>query len=185
MEGLTALVVATGPSASQKACEALRRDVDFTVAVSDAIELAPWARHHYSADYWWWFHRSDWWSDFPGPLRHTVSEQAAEEYQLMLHKIRKQPGLSREPGVLHSGRNSGYQALNLAYLSGAKRILLLGFDCHGTHYFGPHPPELDRGCGHGDWIPEFRTICPSDYGIEIINLSADSAIDAFPKCAIA
>ena len=39
-----------------------------------------------------------------------------------------QPGLSRTQGVIHQGKNSGYQALNLAYLLGAKRILLLGYD---------------------------------------------------------
>lgn len=52
-------------------------------------------------------------------------------------------GLSRNPGVLH-GDNSGFAALNLAYLKGATDIRLLGFDMRydqegNTHGHGGYP----------------------------------------------
>jgi hypothetical protein len=47
--------------------------------------------------------------------------------------------LFEEPGVIGSGGNSGFQALNIAAQFGATRILLIGFDMHaakGAHWYG-------------------------------------------------
>jgi len=94
------------------------------------------------------------------------------------------PGLSTTQGEVHSGGNSGYQAINLAYLLGATRIILIGFDMRWTggkaHWFGNHPEGLtnqepDR------YIKAFRTIKPDKYGLEIINCSRATALDAFPR----
>jgi hypothetical protein len=94
------------------------------------------------------------------------------------------PGLSRQPGVIHRGSNSGYQAVNLAYLLGATRIILLGFDMMMTgssrHWFGAHPPGMEVASDYRDFANKFKSIRPSDYGIEIWNCSRRTALDQFP-----
>lgn len=98
---------------------------------------------------------------------------------------RPNKGLSRSQGVLHSGQNSGYQAINLAYLMGAEVILLLGYDMarrNGKgHFFGEHPETLNHKTDYRQFITNFDSIKPDQYGIEIINCTRDTALTAFPK----
>ena len=83
---------------------------------------------------------------------------------------------------LVGGGNSGYQAVNLAYLLGAKTILLLGLDMYGTHYFGPHPSGLVNGSPFDAFIKCFETIDRRQ--VEIINCSRRSALTCFPSVPI-
>ena len=95
------------------------------------------------------------------------------------------PGLSKKQGTIHRGDNSGYQAINLAYLLGAERIILLGFDMmmHGTqrHWFGDHPGDMNAASSYPSFMRHFETIKPADYGLEIWNCSRRTAMDCFPK----
>ena len=87
-----------------------------------------------------------------------------------------------------SGSNSGYQAINLAYLLGATRIILLGFDMSNhsglSHFFGDHPDEFAGGSDPKRFIAGVNTIKPEDYGIEIINCSRVTELDAFPRMSL-
>lgn len=96
------------------------------------------------------------------------------------------PGLSSRYGVLHRGKNSGYQAINLAYLLGATVIILLGYDMRGSgHFFGHHPAPLRRCRDYSAFVARFRTIDPSQHGIRIINCTPDSGVDAFERAELA
>ena len=61
---------------------------------------------------------------------------------------------------------------------------MIGFDmhCHSgkTHFFGDHPEGFVNG-KPDRFIAAFRTIKPVDYGIEILNCSRETALDAFPR----
>lgn len=96
-----------------------------------------------------------------------------------------EPGLSRKQGVIHRGDNSGYQAVNLAYLMGAERIILIGFDMmmfgKQRHWFGDHPEHMNVDSNYVSCIRWFNTIKPEAYGIEIWNCSRRTAMDCFPK----
>lgn len=78
-----------------------------------------------------------------------------------------------------NGCNSGYMAMQVARdIFKAQRIILLGFDMHGTHYFGPHPKGLrntteDRFKVH---ISQFD----GWYGPQVINCTPDSSLRKFP-----
>ncbi len=102
-------------------------------------------------------------------------------------------GLSDEPGYLREGRNSGYQAIDLACQLGAARIALLGFDCKlgrdgRRHHFGDHPRPLSNPRAEllARWVEAYRTLALplSARRIEVINCSRDTAIDAFPRSTI-
>ncbi len=79
-------------------------------------------------------------------------------------------GLSEHPGHLCMGGNSGYAAINLAYLKRATEIHLVGYDMAGNPKFA-------------QWIPRFRTMLPQleAAGVRVINHNSNSAIDAFDK----
>ncbi len=87
-------------------------------------------------------------------------------------------GLSIDPCVLRVGGNSGYGALNLAVLKGAKRINLIGFDMD--------PGDPVNGEFYRQWAPRFRTMLPQlkNLGVTVLNRSVDSHIDAFSKVGL-
>lgn len=93
-------------------------------------------------------------------------------------------GLSTKKGTINTNRNSGAAAINLAYHLGAKRILLLGFDMKhkgARHWFGEHPKNLNQHSDYAGFAERFRSILPERYGIEIWNVTRDTALDAFPR----
>ncbi len=152
------------------------------------------ADHLYAADCkWWHWHIKDINIGFSGkkwscePLLNTGKSHTnwnthdPEEWGINVLKCNvRAHGLSMEQGVVNSGGNSGYQAINFWFLLGATRFILLGFDLTNhsgqSHFFGDHP----KGFNHSKpdrFIPEFRTI----KGFNILNCSRVTALDAFPR----
>lgn len=97
-----------------------------------------------------------------------------------------------EVGLVGSGGNSGFQALNLAVQFGAKRIILFGFDMNdrsGVHWYGRNAWPLANNPNHDNfrrWIAAFEGAAPvlEALGVEVINASPNSAIKAFPRRSI-
>lgn len=97
-----------------------------------------------------------------------------------------------EPGVIGSGGNSGFQALNIAAQFGATRILLIGFDMHaadGVHWYGKNAwKDASNPLDHNyvRWRGAFnkQAVVLKRMGIDVINASADSALVCFEKCSV-
>lgn len=76
--------------------------------------------------------------------------------------------------------NSSLFGMHIAEaLYGAQRILLLGVDMYGTHFFGPHPKGLTNTTArlfkrHKDQFKSWK-------GCEVINCNPDSHLEVFPK----
>ncbi len=91
------------------------------------------------------------------------------------------------PGIVGSGGNSGFQALNLAAQFGASRVLLIGFDMHvgnGVHWYGPNKWHAANNPANSNlmrWRDAFTTQAPKleRMGIEVVNASPDSALRCF------
>lgn len=160
------------------------------IAVNDCYRLVPWADVCYFADErWWGWHKDR--DEFKAFAGQKVSiEQSGglitDPDVLMLHNYGT-TGLSQKPNGLMTGQNSAHQALNLATLAGAKRIILLGFDMklgpkNEEHWFGSHPRKTDPGT-FSFMLNNFRkAVKPlAELGIEVINCSPDSALDCFRK----
>lgn len=108
--------------------------------------------------------------------------------------------MSDKPGSLF-GKNSGVCAVNLAYQKKPKRLFLFGFDMktdqHKNHYFydpgdlierkrkitDKHVPVKQSGSKYKYWLPMYTNVARQckDAGIEVFNVSPDSAIDVFKK----
>lgn len=109
---------------------------------------------------------------------------------MLVTEHRLETGLSRDPGYLVSGRNSGYQSIGLAVHLGAVRIILLGYDMErregeAIHWHGSHEPPLLNPQPHhfDDWRERFAGTVPdlAEMGIEVLNCSRNTALTCFPR----
>lgn len=96
-------------------------------------------------------------------------------------------GLGRD--MLHFNSNSGAQAINYAYLLGAGRIILLGYDMQHTggkaHFFGNHPNQL-AFANHAVYIETFTQVAKDlqAEGVDVINCSRETALTQFRRAAL-
>lgn len=151
----------------------------------------PDADYLYACDgRWWKVHYEKVRESFAGK-RYTILLDAADGSQKkqpdtndydLVHMPSKTGGDFGEESIHHGPHgNSGFQAVNLAYILGAKTIILLGFDMFGTHFFGEHPEPLKVVSKYKGMIDGFRTITKS---VEIINCSRQTVLDCFPRMSL-
>lgn len=137
-------------------------------------------------DHWWDRYYGEINRDFAGELW-TQSEKSARKYKLKHWAGQSMPGLGRQK--IHFGNNSGYQAINLAYLLGATKIILLGFDMKRqagkTHFFGDHPYHKNHQ-GPNDqimqrWCKNFVQLAAElkQEGVVVYNATRETALTAF------
>ena len=180
-QGSTVVCIGGGPSLT-------REDVDYiyrkakVITINDAYRVAPWGDLQYACDLKWWNWHSDKLDHMPRE-RWTTDREAADKHGLNYIAGQWGDGLSDDPGLIHYGSNSGYQAINIAYLKGASRVLLLGYDMKiatsgASHWFGDHPDKVRSG--YERWFKNFDTIAAQNK-IEILNVTPDSALPSFKK----
>lgn len=98
-------------------------------------------------------------------------------------------GLCEKTNGLMTGQNSGFQAINLAVLAGAKRIVLLGYDMKTagakSHWFGDHPIQTAPSV-FSAMINNFPSLVKplAKLGVEVLNCTPGSALECFPKRAL-
>lgn len=177
--GQTIAVLATGPSMSQEVADKVLAAEVPAIAVNDAFRLAPWAAILFSSDLEWWRVKWDQVKDFRGVR--VCSQPGRPMAGVERIRISADWGFDPDPSAVRFGGNSGYQAVHIGIHTGASRILLCGFDMHGTHFFGKHPEPLRNPHEHrfASWIKRFRDL--RNCGAEIVNCTPGSRLDAFPR----
>lgn len=152
-------VLCTGPSLTQA-------DVDYcrgrckVVAVSDAIYLCPWADALVSYDKGWWKAHNP---EFAGPKYHCHFEKIEG-----VEKVVEFPG------------NSGCLGILIASRMKPEKIILLGADLKGTHYFGKHTKANLRNTN----AAQFKTMkaqFTKFAKLPIVNCSPDSELECFRR----
>lgn len=185
------VVAATGPSLTKEVAEAVRGQN--VIAVNDAYRIMPFAQVLYACDTAWWdahegcpgFEGEKWSShEVKNKIVETNDKtELQKKYGLRLVQGKTVDGFSFDPSVIHYGQNSGFQAINLAILFGAKRIVLVGFDMHGgNHFFGAHPAQLRMNTDCRAFIPSFEKAAEMLRGqVDIINCTPGSALTCFRR----
>lgn len=180
MSETTIVCLASGPSLTQADVDACRGRAR-VLAIKDAIRLAPWADWLYACDAKWWKRYGDA-LKFAGE-KYTL-DHMARSYATVLRNT-GETGIETDPTGLRTGKNSGYQAINLAVHKGARRIVLLGYDMQADmtgrdHWFGAHPwrtrPPYEL------FLAIFPTIVAPLHalGIEVLNATRRTALRCFP-----
>jgi hypothetical protein len=166
----TFAVLATGPSMSQEIADSVRGRFR-AIAVADAFRLAPWADALVSNDLRWW-------NVYPEAHAFAGPKFCARNNRPGLHYL--PTTLEFEPGT-----NSGLQGMRVARdCFKATRILLLGFDMGGTHFFGPHPAPLRNTAPHRfqHFLKQFARWRG---GCEVLNCTPGSRLTQFPFADLA
>lgn len=189
--GETIAILASGPSLTPEDV-AFCRGRARVIAIKDAIRLAPWADLFYCCGgeilATWWKHYGPTFT-FDGP-KYTLDPKAAA-YATVLRNTGV-TGLETDPTGLRTGRNSGYQCVNLAAHLGAKKVVLLGYDMQPSEtgklrWFGTHPYPSNLGpVQFAAFRDCFDTIVEplKALGIEVINASRRTALRCFPTMSI-
>jgi len=158
-------VLAPGPSMSQALADRVRGEN--VIVVNNAFELAPWAQALVANDRRWW-----------------EKHPEARKFAGRKFSTKTISGIERHRGKgVGPDSNSGMLGIDVAVeVFKATRVLLLGFDFHGSHFFGPYT----NGCGnttpqsrtnHRGQMRRWRALHPQ---IEVINCTPGSALDVFP-----
>lgn len=201
----TVCAIGTGPSLSV-AQIAVAREKGFHLYGCNLIySIVPDLEVLYGVNYAFWeyyWHRGL--RDHPCD-KWTTNKAAADMFGLNHIGEKFMHGLSEDPEVLSHGHGSGHSLVNLAYLHGADRIVLLGYDCRYAkdydgkarqvgssprHFFGEYPAsmqhwpsvQVQKGV-HIELLDLYQSI-HSQGLVEVINCTPDSAIECFPRMAI-
>jgi hypothetical protein len=205
--GGLALITGSGPSLTQADVTAARGLVDLTIAVNDSYLFAPDADVLYAGDGKWWewhqgcrvahVHHTRRYPAFTGRLRASVTGLGSTtQPDVRLWRQGPQTGLSLDPKKLATGKNSVYQALNLAVHLGATGAILLGVDMrdgtvvrdgvkrpadhfNGRHPDGTKPPYVVCLQRFATLVDPLRTL-----GFTVTNCTPGSALTCFPMRAL-
>lgn len=159
-------ILATGESMNKQVADEIKGKCK-VMAVSNAYELAPWADGLASNDAKWWRHNPK-----------------AMEFAGLKFCAGRLEGVKRiaPEGHFLSSCNSGLFAMRVAEKLGATRLLLLGFDMRGTHYFGVHKEPLRNTTPirFKHFIRQFEHW----RGCEVLNCTPKSSLKKFPYCTL-
>lgn len=161
----TFVCIASGPSLNARDCELVRASGLPTIAVNNSWQLAPWCDHLYAGDLAWWDANV---SKVPeGPKRWSCTRQAVAKHGLNWHQA-------------YGEFNSGLRAIQLAFILGAERVLLLGYDCTlqgGTHWHGDHPSTknpTEDVCRK--WLGQHARLPQRD---KVLNCSRETSLECY------
>lgn len=197
--GSLVVIIAGGPSLTAAQVDACR-DREWNgrrvraIAINDGYRLASWADVLYFCDdKWWQWHAKQLagWQGIIARLAGGAHDFGDPRIKVLRNVGRS--GLCAERDGLMNGKNSGYQAINLAVHLGAKRIVLLGYDMQApvvcgklkTHWFGDHPGGTSPGV-YREMLPWFDTLVGplKQHGVDILNATPGSELRTFPRRAL-
>lgn len=187
----TVVCIAGGPSLTQAQLDLVReaRELDAVrvIGVNNAYQRAPWVDVIYACDLMWW---KTYLPDIKrrGLACELVTQDASAHKQFQLTtRVSGSASDGLGIGEIHTGGNGGHAAVNLAYLWGAKRILLLGYDMkrgpEGERHWHPdHPKPLIQQQNFEQWIHRFKSTARDleKLGIAVVNCTPGSALPWFP-----
>ncbi|WP_295802144.1 hypothetical protein [uncultured Microbulbifer sp.] len=163
-----AVCIASGPSLTAEDCDQVRQSGLPTIVTNNTWQLCPWAHTLYAMDRAWWSQYGERAKHFAGNKVTAVRGAKVAEHVAFQH-----------------GRNSGYGAIALAAKWGARRIILLGYDCQFTggmrHWHGNHEKGLGNAEKIRNWPNEFARLQKrmKSEGREVINCTRETALTCF------
>lgn len=187
------LIMASGPSLNAEQIAAAQRwreasDKRRVMVINTTFQVVQWADILYACDARWWaVYYEEVLRCFRGELwSQTENARPLDFPKVKLVNSQRSAGLNRSFGVINTGNHSGYQAINLAWQSGARKMLLLGYDMKDgkdgkTHHHGEHPNPIKAKNPYNIWKSQYRQLAEDlATDSEVINLTTDSALRAFP-----
>lgn len=200
-KGYTVACIASGPSLTHQQVNMCKKKGVKVIAINDSYKLAPWADILYACDNKWWewhnyvsefkgrkitHEQLDRWekikegeilSDMPNPSLEIMVSDGKSVYD-------DRP-LGHSQSLIKHGGNSGFQAICMALLMGASRVVLLGYDMKPkngvSHWFGEHPNGKQSDSRYVEWLKEFPDLkkFADSRNQQIINCTPDTNLKCF------
>lgn len=166
----------------------------YVIAVNDGFRFCDKPSVIFSIDHTWLEKRLEEIPQMHGPVVVALDQNHPRPYvSNITYLIRttrmRVTRLSEDPTKIFNGLNSGFCALNYAYLKGAKTVYLLGFDFkegpNGETHFHKSYPWHSAGNTRRlfpAWAQIMDDVAPqlTKAGVEVWNCSKDSLLTAFP-----
>lgn len=179
------------------------------IGVNLAAFLGPWVNIGFFADSSSYTEFRGWWDEYPGMKISTAGKFSDNKFPSVLHLYRdNKTTFSRNKNAIGwKCGNSGAAAINLAWMLGASRVFLLGFDMQSNKKGQPwwhagypdkrQTPSVRQLKKNPNFvIPRVKQEPPFDkhlknfeelaietekVGLEVFNVNPNSRIEAFPK----
>ncbi len=188
------VIIAGGPSLTREdVAKVEQADVDI-IGINNAYQICNRLTIHYACDTKWW--RAHWDKIPNGPARYSLKDDRKKQGDPGMPGVTQlqmadRSGLSKDWPKICWGGNSGYQAINLAYLLGYKKVILLGYDMQETggkaHFHEDHafPGSMNpnRSTFH-KWKKDFGilgSIIHKIGGFKVVNATRQTALECFPR----
>lgn len=184
----TVVIIGGGPSLTEKDVRYVEKSGVDTIGVNDAYRICSRLNYLYACDRRWWHHHYTRVGDLP---QYKYSLEKVGYQDVIQMKDDGIEGLSFEWPKLKNGKNSGYQAINLAILLGYNNIILLGYDMQHTggkvHWFGDHPKPLNnapigRCKAWIEYYNDMAKLLPEH--VKVINATRETALTCFPQMSL-
>jgi hypothetical protein len=176
-KGRTVVCIASGPSLTEDDCEAARQSGHPAIVTNTTFKRCLWADVLFAFDgAWLKCYRTEFQETFEGEV---------VTYSQLGKMLGAQP-LHSQPWFRNFG-NSGVNAISLAVATGAKRVVMLGYDCQRTdgkvHWHGDHPRPLGNAGSMVKWPKHFERVAKyaKEKGVEVVNASRQTALTCFPR----
>lgn len=179
--GQTIACIASGPSLHEDDVGLIQAAGMPTIVVNNCFRIAPWADVLYAMDSAWWRHYGgEALRSFPGD-------------KLSYVPIRM-PGVSSTKGqIFPTGwGNSGSYAISVGVITGAKRIILIGYDCSlspdgRAHWHEDHPNPMGNATSIATWPRKFALVSnyARSHGCLVINCSRHTELKCFVRSTLA
>jgi|SRR6187399_1187527 len=165
-------ILAPGPSMNAQTADAVRgwnvAAVGNVGILTDAFPaLAPWAYCLVAND-------AGWWRKHPA-AKLFAGRKFSGNWIADVEQV--------HPCTFGTSSNSGVLALDLVRNLGAKRVIMLGFDHQGTHFFGPYT----NGCANTplrrrkEFESQFGQWRAQNKGVDVINCTPGTKLKAFRR----
>ncbi len=178
----TVVCIASGPSLTTADVERVRdwkaqagpAEERAVLVTNTTFRIAPFADVLYGFDVAWWKHHI------------TEVETSFLGERCSQARLPSRYRVTYLKDVPHFG-NSGAAAMYLAAHRGAKRIVMLGYDCQHTggqaHWHGNHPGKLGNAGSVGKWPEKFKMLADAlnKRGVEVFNASRQTALTCFQR----
>ena len=180
------VLCATGPSLTPEVIELVRKykDDHIIFGINDSYRMIDFLDEHYACDEKWW---KCWGTDFRKKYPHLSSwayGDNAAQFGVKIVKGYFNNGLSLRQDKIHYGANSGYQALNIAFLMGGRKFILIGYNmqrvANKSHFFGDHGGGMNNNSPYNMFIQNYSSIQGPIKDL-IVNCTENSALTCFRK----
>lgn len=183
--------MATGPSLTEEVVEYVRKhrtEQHVIFGCNDSYKICDFLDVHYACDTRWWDHNGkDFKEKFPSLESWTQCKKSSETYEINWTSGKHNAGLSIDPNCIHYGSNSGYQQLNIAFLMGCNKFILLGYNMQHvagkTHFFGDHGAGMNNNSPYHMFLTKYGTIQKPIKNL-IVNCTENSLLNCFRKSTL-